>query len=289
MDFSPHGSVHGGMFSFSSNLNWMELYLDETGSWLPDHVTNPNNVGMDCFGFGGILFEAKDIPALLLPYNAICEKWKITYPLHSNPIRMKSGTFAWLGRLDASKEQEFYRDVAFMIERQPFVAVACVIHRPGYNSRYQPIYGENRWALCKTAFAIVAERAAKFAAGKSLPLRIHFESSGKRENRKLVSYQRDLKKLGMPFSTQSVLKYNALSHEDFRRIILGDPEQHAKKSRFCQLADLVLYPMARGKYEPGYRPFQHLRDCNKLIDCVIRAEETEEKGIKYSCFGETDV
>lgn len=48
----------------------------------------------------------------------------------------------------------------------PVIGLACVIDWPGYNKRYAEKYAENRWMLCKTAFSVVVERAAKFAISK---------------------------------------------------------------------------------------------------------------------------
>jgi hypothetical protein len=189
---------------FGIDINWMELYLDDSGSRSPDFQPAPEQAGeMDCFALGGILFEARNVSGLLSAYKALCGKWNIDYPLHSNSIRMKSGKFAWVGILNG-REAEFYQDIDRMIEQQQFVATARVINRPGYNARYKPNYGENRWRLCKTAYSIVVERAAKFAVRKGLPLRVHFETSGKHENRAIVNYHRDLKKKGMPFANESV-------------------------------------------------------------------------------------
>lgn len=267
------------------DINWYDLYLDDSGSRRPDLQPVPQQRGaMDCFALGGVLFEARRVPELLKAYKTLYLKWNISYPLHSNCIRNKIGRFAWIGKLDAQRQDEFFEDIDLMIERQPFVAIACVIHRPGYNARYESVYREKRWMLCKTAYAIVVERAAKFALCKHLPLRVNFESSGKRENKDIVAYHRDLKICGMPFFADSSSKYHPLKAEEFRRVLLGDPEQHTKTSRFCQLADMVLYPMARGRYEPLYRPYKHLRATNKLIDCVIGPQEIGEMGIKYSCF-----
>jgi len=162
--------------------------------------------------------------------------------------------------------------------------MACVINRPGYNARYKPMYGEKRWMLCRTAYSIVVERAAKFANGKQLPLRVHYETSGKKENRHILTYQRDLKKIGMPFAVDKSSKYGPLDAATFQKVLLGDPNQHKKASVFCQIADLVLYPIVKGKFNPEYRPYQHLRNSGKLVDCVLPPAEVEEMGIKYSCF-----
>ena len=52
----------------------------------------------------------------------------------------------------------------------------------------------------------------------------------------------------------------------------------------AQVADLLLYPMAKGRYGRTYRPYCDLRARGKLIDCVLSEEEVPTLGIKYSCF-----
>jgi hypothetical protein len=51
-----------------------------------------------------------------------------------------------------------------------------------------------------------------------------------------------------------------------------------------QIADLYLYPIARGGYQPMYSPYVQLRENKKLVDDHLSAEELPHLGIKYSCF-----
>jgi hypothetical protein len=138
--------------------------------------------------------------------------------------------------------------------------------------------------LRKTAFAIVVERAVKFAASRGRRLKVHFEQCGKREDRETIADQRQLKINGMPFSIETSEKYQPLNAETFRAILDSDPERHTKENPLCQIADLVLYPIAKAKYEPSYPPYVHLRNHAKLIDCVVAKEDVQSLGIKYSCF-----
>lgn len=62
----------------------------------------------------------------------------------------------------------------------PILGVACVIHRPGYVARYQDRYKEALWYMCKTAFSILIERAAKFADEQDRFLEVVFEGAGKK-------------------------------------------------------------------------------------------------------------
>lgn len=51
-----------------------------------------------------------------------------------------------------------------------------------------------------------------------------------------------------------------------------------------QIADLVLYPMAKGGYDPSYRPYAALMENKRLIDALLAPEERASMGIKYRCF-----
>ena len=51
-----------------------------------------------------------------------------------------------------------------------------------------------------------------------------------------------------------------------------------------QIADLILYPIAKAGYDPSYDPYRKLKDHGKLIDCYFREEEIPYRGIKYGCF-----
>jgi hypothetical protein len=51
-----------------------------------------------------------------------------------------------------------------------------------------------------------------------------------------------------------------------------------------QLADLVLFPIAKGRYQPGYRPYMDLMNAGKPIDDQLPESLKEVCGIKYSCF-----
>ncbi len=195
----------------------MEIYFDESGSRFPDLKGDLPPSTRDFFALGGILFETQDIHRIISAYDFLRTKWNITYPLHSNSIRFETDEFTWLKGLDGGKKQEFYRDLDSMIEQQPFVALACVINRPGYNARYKKLYGDQRWMLCKTAFAILVERAAKFASSRGRRLRVHFEESEKREDRDIVQYQKELKKTGCRFLGTLLPNTNPLPASRFKK------------------------------------------------------------------------
>ena len=262
------------------------LYIDDTGSRDPDRSSytgvSLRSDSMDCFGLGGILVKEEDIEIILQQYSSFCAQWDIDYPLHSSSIRGGRGKFAWLKKpenagLFLPALQEFLLGL-------PFIGIACVINRPGYVARYRERYEHGLWFMCKTAFCILAERAAKFADEQGRTLEIFFEEAGKKEDRDLVQYLRLLKREGNPFHQQTSGAYIPFSAEDYRRVILGEPRRKTKKVPMMQLADLVLYPMAKGGYDPTYPPYMKLREGGKLIDSLLPDHLLPFRGIKYSCF-----
>jgi hypothetical protein len=107
----------------------IELYLDDSGSPLPDNFAeSPRADGMDCFALGGILVEQINLPIILKGYKTFCQRWGINYPIHSNGIRTQTKKFVWLGKLDDKRKSEFFADIERMIESQPFVPAR--IQRP---------------------------------------------------------------------------------------------------------------------------------------------------------------
>ncbi|TCP73972.1 uncharacterized protein DUF3800, partial [Rhizobium sp. PP-CC-2G-626] len=115
-------------------------------------------------------------------------------------------------------------------------------------------------------------------------LGVFFEECSKHEDRELIQYTKALKSDGMPFGNQPSGNYAALSPEDFRRIVMGEPKRRTKKTPMIQVADLILYPMAKGGYEPTYKPYVDLMAAGKLIDALLPPQDRPSLGIKYSCF-----
>jgi hypothetical protein len=65
---------------------------------------------------------------------------------------------------------------------------------------------------------------------------------------------------------------------------LGEPRGRTKETPMMQIADLFLYPMAKGGYDPSYRPYAKLLENKKLIDGLLKPKDRAQLGIKYSCF-----
>jgi hypothetical protein len=142
------------------------LYFDDTGSRDPDrNACIPRHDKMDCFGLGGILVKEEDIEAMLQKHKAFCAEWNIDYPLHSSKIRGGQGKFGWLKKPENAGL--FFPALEEFLLSLPFVGIACVIDRPGYVARYKESYDESLWYMCKTAFCVLAERAAKLACANA--------------------------------------------------------------------------------------------------------------------------
>lgn len=269
----------------SEPMKKYHLYFDDSGSRDPDKSFMPDGERgdrMDCFALGGVLIREEEIDQVYAAYKAFCAEHSISYPLHSWAIRGGRGKFAWLKKPE--RAGIFMPALEELLLSLPIVTIACVVHRPGYVARYRNRYKERVWFMCKTAFSILAERAAKFADEEGRKLEIYFEATGKKEDEDIVAYMRSLKTEGPPFSPETSADYTPLKADDFQRIILGEPRQRTKKTPMIQVADLVLYPMAKGGYDRGYRPFAKLLEAGKLIDCHLREEDIAFRGVKYSCF-----
>lgn len=261
------------------------LYLDDSGSRKPDRGKGQSSTRFDYFAIGGHMVDAEHDKGTKDSIDAFLAQWGIQGPLHSARIRNRRENFAWLGEVDEDERARFFDELSALILAAPVTVVGCVVDRNGYNDRYRERYGNQRWRLCKTAFTIVIERAARWALARGRRLKVVCEMSGKAEDNDIRAYYRGIRAEGMPFDPTSSAKYKPLSATDFQRA-LADLEFKDKASRGLQLADLVLYPIAKGGYDPDYRPYQAMREAGRLLDCLLPEEDVPAMGIKYSCFPE---
>jgi Protein of unknown function (DUF3800) len=260
------------------------LFIDDTGSRDPDRVPDlTRDDGMNCFALGGILVNAEDIDAVKMAHSAFCEKHGINYPLHSWAIRGGRDKFGWL-RNNPERTAQFYADMGDFLVGLPIVGIAAVVHRPGYVARYKDKYQDKLWFMCKTAYSILIERSAKYAQRNGRKLRIFFEQTGLKEDRDIIAYTKSLKSTGMPFDQGNSAPYTGLSAADFNNLVLGDPKRRTKETRLIQIADLMLYPMVKGKYDPAYRAYRQMLEAGKIIDGILNPDEVKNLGVKYSCF-----
>jgi hypothetical protein len=262
-----------------------QLYLDDSGSRFPDREPDPSRAdGMDAFALGGILIDKANRKLALEQYDAFANNWGIEYPLHSTKIRGRRDKFRWLGQ-DAVRAERFYRELGELLVALPVTGVACVIDRRGYNARYAEKYGDKRWLMCKTAYAILIERSLKVVTAAGANLEVFFEEAGMHEDRAIAAYHKSLKVDGMPFDQGNASSYSGLGPNDFRSGVLGDPQRVTKKgSPLIQIADLYLYPMVKAGYQDGYPPFDQLFAASRVIDAQLADADRPSLGIKYSCF-----
>lgn len=260
------------------------LYMDESGSRDPDRHPRQKAHDPDWFGIGGILVNAADKASIEEAMNAFRNRWPQMglNPLRSYDIRNKTERFRWLSQLDETSLTLFYDDLSAMIASLPIVVTGCVIHRPGYNQRYLQQYGPRRWKLCKTAFHIVVERAAKYAMLHGARMRVYVERSDKVTEQQLKGYYDEMRNAGQPFSAQTSAKYQPMPAGQLRQT-LYDFGVKTKDSQLMQLADLVLWPVCRGGYAPEDRAYLLLQSNGKLLDAHC-TQANGLLGIKYFCF-----
>lgn len=261
----------------------LHLYMDNSGSRRPDHRPAVRADQMDYFALGGVLVFEDEVDGLIKAHKAFMASWGLEYPLHSSRIRGCRGPFSWL-RTQPDRAASFLAALEEFLVGLPVLGIACVVDRPGYVARYSERYGGQPWLMCKTAYAILIERAAKYAQQFDAELEIFFEQSGKAEDRDLKAYTKLLKQEGMPFDPGTSKAYGALTADDFKAVILGEARERTKKTPMIQVADLYLYPMVKGGYDAAYGPYRTLLAVNRLIDAILSEEERPILGIKYSCF-----
>ncbi len=260
------------------------FYIDDSGTRHPDHAPALPKHGRDWFALGGILIDDEDKPAAEGLIDEFRSRWPQmgSSPLHSWEIRGRHANFKWLG-VDGETHRKFVTDLEALLFALPVIGLACVIDRPGYNARYRDKYGHDRWALCKTAFAVAVERATKYALQRERKLRVWVEQTDKTEDRIAKGYYDTLRSDGHWFNSTTAGKYGPVSADEYAKT-LYDFRTKKKTSRLMQIADLYLWPMCIGGYDGANYAYSRLREAGKLIDCVVPPDRITAQGIKYSCF-----
>src|SRR4051812_46653521 len=185
-------------------LNVLNFYLDDSGTRHPSHDPGKRpEHGYDWFALGGVMVRDEDEMEARRLHAAFCGRWNVTGPLHSSEIRSQNEGFLWVRGLPKRRQAEFYEELYQMMREAPVVGLACVVDRPGYNHRYLETYQQRPWLLCKTAFSVAVERAAKYARQSGRRLRVSPERCNKPEDRRLRGYYDNLRSGGMPFATDS--------------------------------------------------------------------------------------
>jgi len=261
------------------------LYIDDSGTRNPDRMTTLPAHGYDWFSLGGILIAEEDEAVFRQAHQAFFLRWNLdptsTF-LHSSDIRAKSSAFAFLGCMPPSRQSDFLDDLYALMAQKSVTGIACVIDRPGYNVRYREKYRQ-RWELCKTAFAIVVERAAKYARSHDAKLRVYAERGDVAVDRRMKGYYDSLRIHGTPFAANTSGKYAPLTADELRET-LYDFKTKNKTSPLMQMADLYLWPISVGGYDGSNRTYVRLEQDGKLMDCLLDETQRPSMGIKYSCF-----
>ncbi len=260
------------------------FYIDDSGSRDPDRRPDDKRRDSDWFALGGVIVDAADKDHCDQAISAFRRSWPQIgdAPLHSYEIRNKTEAFRWLEMLSPSELEAFYQGISDLMVSLPIIAAGCVIDRPGYNRRYAEQYGPRRWKLCRTAFNITVERAAKFAAHHEARLRVYVERTDPKTEAQFRKYYEELRELGAPFDPNRSAKYNPLSGNVLAKT-LYEFKVKTKQSDLMQIADLCLWPVCSGGYRPDNRSFELLKRHGKLLDFHC-SEANSLQGIKYFCF-----
>lgn len=262
------------------------FYMDDSGTRHPDHGNGSTASDLlDWFGLGGVIVEDRNEDKVRDQIARFKSNWNVVAPLHSHPIRNRKDDFDFLNA-DREIANQFYNELSELIVSADVVGHGCVIDRPSYNRRYRETYGRNRWSLCKTTFTIAVERAAKYAIRQGGRLRVYVERSSKIDEGKLKEYYEGMRTAGTPFDAQRSAPYAPLEQGSLRKTLF-EFRVKPKSSPLMQLADLYLYPICRGGYDPSYGPYAHLCKNQKLLDQHLPPELVAQLGIKYSCFDGT--
>ena len=258
--------------------------MDDSGTKHPNHTIESPSHNHDWFAFGGVLINDEDIPLAEKLIDQFRAEWPEIgdAPLHSSEIRGSHDNFKWLHESSEIKDR-FIQNLERLLIDLPVLGIACVIDRPGYNYRYKEQYGPARWNLCKTAFAISVERAAKYAMENQRKLRVYVERSSKTEDAKFEGYYKKLKADGHWFDGANASKYAPLEQGAYAST-LYEFKTKKKSSRLMQIADIFLWPMCMGGYGRRNRAYLNLKAAGKFIDCHLPENKIAELGIKYSCF-----
>ncbi|MGL5939743.1 MAG: hypothetical protein ACRC2S_05060 [Waterburya sp.] len=74
-----------------------------------------------------------------------------------------------------------------------------------------------------------------------------------------------------------------MSAEQITKCLRGI-EGKNKSNPVLQIADLCLYPVAKGKDKPKDKAYVALKENFLLVDSRLSSEEIKSRGIKYYCF-----
>lgn len=265
-------------------MSTLIFYMDESGNRNPDKKADETRKGRDWFGFGGYIADSADEGDIKSAHAAIAQKWGVKAPFHITEMLAAKGRHSWIGRLSEVDRERFWSDYKSFLAALPVLGLACVIDRPGYVARgYLEKHGSSRWLLCRSAFDIAIERAAKYAISKEKKLSVVFESDPP-INETVKGYFQNLKNNGLEFDPANSGKYQPLSKEEFAST-LSTIEYKQKSSTMLQIADSYIYSLSRGKYDRLFPIYRRLRDAKRIMEFALGdVEKIKAMGCKYYCF-----
>lgn len=258
------------------------LYIDETGNRHPDKKSDSSRNGRDWFGFGGYMLRGEDSDIARTLVDEFTKNWKLQQPLHMTDMLSEKKGFAWLGRVDQNKRETFWNDWRTVLCGVPAIGIGCIIDRPGYVARGYLEKHKDKWLLCRSAFDITVERAAKIARLEDRKLHIVFEQDPA-VNEVVTNYFANLKANGLGFDGKNSEKYKPLSKDEFAET-LGRIQHKPKSHPLLQVADSYIYAMARHGYDKKFWLHRSLRDRKRLADFCLDNKYLPNLGIKYYCF-----
>ena len=142
----------------------LTYYMDETGNRQPDKRSDKSRQGRDWFALGGFLMLMSDEDEAKRLHEEIVDRLNVRQPFHFTDMLAEKKGFAWLGRLTQVERDRFWSDYKAFLCGVRALGMACVIDRPGYVARgYIEQHPDTPWLLCRSAFDITIERAAKYA------------------------------------------------------------------------------------------------------------------------------
>lgn len=258
------------------------LYIDETGNRHPDKASDKSRVGRDWFGYGGVLIRGEHNDDARNLVSAFSNKWNLRKPAHMTDMLSERKGFSWLGKISQERRDEFWRDWRSVLINAEVIGIGCIIDRPGYINRGYLEAHEDKWMLCRSAFDITVDRAAKIARLEERKLHVVFEQDAG-INSTITDYFKNLKQNGLAFDAENSGKYAPLSQTEFCET-LGRIEHKPKSHTLLQIADSYIYSMARNGYDKKFPIYRALRDHRKLANFSVPQEHIKTMGVKYYCF-----
>jgi Protein of unknown function (DUF3800) len=210
------------------------LFLDESG----DHGLHKIDIGFPVFVLGGILVEVENYEYISMKVNYLKKHlWGTSdVILHSSDIRKQQKAFSILR--DPQKRVDFYESINMIFQNSPYQIFATVVDKP----KYLTAFGKLEDDIYKIALSHIVEQVVLFLNEKNtnstenLKLKVIIEKRGKREDKSLATYFQKILSLGTGlFSKKDLDKWR----------IEFDFDDKKENTVGLQLADLVIYPIAR--------------------------------------------